>query len=184
MNTKKLIGKRQIVLAALILTLSAAIFLNWQYSDEGNNTLSALSGQSGKNLGDAKLVNAPATNNTTAPAPDGFFEKSRTDRSKARAEAVAQLKEIANDVKSDAKTKNDALAKMQALIGNSEKENSIETLIKAKKFADCVAIINDDKINIIVKTETLNSSQVLQIQDIVTDQIKISSENIKIIEVK
>ena len=47
------IGKRQILLAALVLALGAAVFLNWQFSD--NNELIATNMvNSTKELGEAK----------------------------------------------------------------------------------------------------------------------------------
>lgn len=190
MKTSRFFGKRQVVLAVLIMVLSSVVFLNWKYTTENSTAVLTSALNSTKNLGDAKFVNATVTSQlsttktTTKANNSDFFVKSREDRQKARAEALAQLKDMATNVKADEKTKQTVAATISQLAKNTESENSIEILVKSKKFRDCVAIINDDKINVIVGTQKLTPAQTLQIQDIVFSQTKILPENIKIIEVK
>ena len=73
--------------------------------------------------------------------------------------------------------------KIASIAENIEKENNIETLLKAKGFEETVAVIGDSGITVIVKSEGLTSPQTLQIQDIVTQESKIPLGNIKIIPV-
>ena len=182
MKKSIIFGKRQIVLAMLILALGAAVFLNWKFSGiDGNLDLTGAL-NSAKYIGDAKYVNNQIT--TTAKDSTDFFVKTRTDRAKARADSLAMLKEVVDDVKADAKAKASVIVEATKLAKNVETENSIETLIKGKGFSDCVAIISSENINVIVKTKGLLASESLQIQDIVTSTSKISLKNIKIIEVK
>jgi len=186
MTKTKFFGKRQIVLAVLILALSTAIYINWRMSDDYSAfEASAGAKSTEQHMGDAMLVNSPVSTTTGITSDNSdFFAKSKDERGKARSEALAQLKEVTADVKADAKAKDEASAAIQRLAKNTEIENSIETIIKAKGFSDCLAIINDDKINVIVRAETLSDTQMLQIQDIVTSQTSIDLKNIKIIEVK
>ena len=65
-----------------------------------------------------------------------------------------------------------------------ESEANIETLIKAKGFADCVAVINEDNVNIVVASDALSQSEMLQIQDIVISQYEITLDKIKVINVE
>ena len=65
-----------------------------------------------------------------------------------------------------------------------EKENNIESLLKAKGFEKAAAIIGDSGINIVVKSDGLTAAQTLQIQDIVMSETKIELSAIKIVTVK
>ena len=60
---RKKSGKRQLVLAALVMALGAAVYLNWQFS--GNQQLLAADTLSSeKELGAAQLVNGEAESGT------------------------------------------------------------------------------------------------------------------------
>jgi stage III sporulation protein AH len=63
-----------------------------------------------------------------------------------------------------------------------EQEANIETLIIAKGFENCVAVISGDKANIVVKSESLLPAQISQINEIVYDQAGILPVNINITE--
>ena len=63
----------------------------------------------------------------------------------------------------------------------NERENYIESLLKAKGFEKSLAIIGDDEINIVISSEGLTTANTLQIQDIVTSQTDIGLSKIKII---
>ena len=63
-----------------------------------------------------------------------------------------------------------------------ETEANIESLIVAKGFEECVAVINGDSASIVVKSEGLVAAQISQINEIVYDQAGIEPLNIKIIE--
>ena len=60
------IGKRQLVLAALVVALGAAVYLNWQFSGD-NQLLATNTVTSQKELGEAQLVNASVPS-SSAPA--------------------------------------------------------------------------------------------------------------------
>ena len=184
MKKAKIFGKRMVILSVLIVALSAAVYLNWRYSGANGelDLTSALTGTQ-KYLGDAQYVNQAMTG---AKLETDFFSKTRTEREATRKKSVETLKEILNDVKSGDTAKADATKQITQLTKNSESEVAIESLIKAKGFSDCVAIITDGGISVAVKTakEGLLASETIQIQDIITSTSKISVENIKIIEVK
>ena len=166
------------------MSLAVAVFLNWKFSAEnGELDLSGVL-NSNSNLGDAQYVAAPGTTGTKVESD--FFAKSRQDRQKARADAMAALKETADDVKASTEAKAAATAQMNRIAKDIETESTLETLIKAKGFAECVAVINEENISIIVKTkpEGLLPSETMQIQDIVTTGTKFTTEKINIIEVK
>ena len=75
-----------------------------------------------------------------------------------------------------------AFNEITVLAQNKQAEANIETLIKAKGFEECVAVINDGHIDIVVKSDGLAANQRAQIQEIVLKQADIAPTNITIIE--
>ena len=92
------------------------------------------------------------------------------------------LQGVVDDAKSLDAAKEQALADIAAIAATIEKEANIETLIKAKGFEECVAVINGDKANIIVKSEGLKPNQLSQILEIVYKQANILPANVTIAE--
>lgn len=78
--------------------------------------------------------------------------------------------------------KNEALAEINKLATVMATEANIETLIIAKGFTECVAVLSDDGASIVVKSDGLNVSQISQINEIVYSEAGISPSNITIIE--
>lgn len=79
----------------------------------------------------------------------------------AKAEAIENVNRIADEITAEA---------------------NIETLILAKGFEDCIAVISDGNASIVVKTDGLLQSEIAQIMEIVYEQASIAPSNIKIIE--
>lgn len=61
-------------------------------------------------------------------------------------------------------------------------ESNIETLIIAKGFEECVAVISGEDASIVVKSDGLQAAQIAQINEIVYNEAGISPVNITIIE--
>lgn len=179
--------KKGFVMAALVAALGGAVWLNMNYSAASGDLLQKSADSSTlKNLGETEYVNQntdTSATQTSAKVSD-YFSKARSDREKARNEAIALLKETVNDAKAEAEAKKTANEKLNIIAENMEKESAIETVIKAKGFEEAVAVIGEKEINIMVPGGDLTQSQVLQIQDAVTANSSISVENIKIVPIK
>jgi hypothetical protein len=63
-----------------------------------------------------------------------------------------------------------------------EQEANIETLIMAKGFDKCVAVINGDSARIVVSGTQLTQAQIAQINEIVYEQANILPVNVTITE--
>lgn len=181
MKKNTAIGKRSILLGALVLVLGAAVYLNWFLSKqpEDRSVTDVLSGSA---MGQAVYVNADASSVTSSG--EDYFSRTRAERQAAREEATAGLKEIIDNVKSDSSAVAQATEKAAAIAKSIETESNMEALIKAKGFADCVVVMGENSVNIVVKTEGLLASDTVQIQEIAEQESGFSLENIKIIEVK
>ncbi len=178
---KSIVSKRSALLAVLVLALGAAVYLNLHLSrEEVGQTTPEVPG--GSAMGQAVYVNGDSS--AVTQDEEDYFVKARKDRKTAREEAVAALKKIIDDPRSDKNAVADATTKSATIAKHIETESNIETLVKAKGIADCVAVIGEEAVSIIVKTDGLLASDTMQIQEIAQQNTEFSLENIKIIEVK
>lgn len=196
-ENKSFYKKRYVMLAGLILVVGVAVYLNWQYNLSNGNfdTTQVLAGDSQvedsvKNYGDAAFVNASSDSavddaavNGQADSTDEYFAQARLTRQNTRDEAVALIEESLNSVKVSDDIKAQAAIEVAQIAKRIEDEGKIENLIKAKGFEDCMVYLDGENADVVVKSQGLSESQVIQIKDIVQSQTD-SSGNIKIVEVE
>ena len=170
----KKFGVRNLVIVLSVLLIGVAVYVNW-----------ALFGGSAEPDDD---LNAGLPGETDDVTPSGneeetnYFVASQIERQRARDEAIEVLQGVVDDADALDSAKEQALADIAAIAATIEKEANIESLIKAKGFEECVAVINGDKANIIVKSEGLQPNQLSQILEIVYLQADILPENVTIAE--
>jgi len=193
-----IIGKRHLVLAGLLIALGAAVYLNWQfaptdammdtgtgesnpYSDEGYIAVST------HKLSDTDVsAEIPQEDAVDAAVTKNLFAQTREERASTRQEALDTVNDILNDPSLDDDAKESAAATAAKISENMDKEASIELLIKAKGYNDCVVVISDSQVNVVLPApaEGLKSSDAAIIRDVVVGQLDISPGSIKIIEAK
>lgn len=176
-----IISKKHIILACLTLILGVAVYMNYAFSSVNDDitaekTMSENTEMEAANYGDAEFV-------STAGESD-YFAQVRLARMTSRDEAVETLSAIlgGGDLSDEenATYTNEAIT----LSSFSESENTIENLIKAQGFEDCVVYLNGSTANIVVKSAGLVPSEAAQIKDILLTEVSIPAENIRIFEVK
>jgi len=188
---KRFFGKKQVLIATLAVALGLAVYLNYYLAQTelksnvaGQTNGDTVTTTTGGNLGDSQYVNSTtvpnsdSVNTTVTEAP--YFKQARANREAARAESLQTLQELVNDVNSSQAMIDDATAKILAVVQAGEQESKIESLVKAKGFADCVAYIEGVNCNLVVQADELTAAQTLQITEIITAQSAVKSENIKI----
>ena len=176
-------GKKQVLLATLIVALGLAVYLNYYFSTQNPDIVDTnTSTTSQDNLGDAQYVNGSAVSSPddVSETEDDYFAQARLNREQARTEALDVIKEMMNDVKATDEIKQQAAEKAAAIAAAIEQESKIESLIKAKGFADCVVYIEEENCNVVVKSEGLKPQESVQITEIVTNQSNIVAQNISI----
>ena len=196
-----IIGKRQIILAALIMGLGIAVYLNWQYSAADydlavtNNT----SSEGSTNYGEAQYVDAPQLLDNLKPnaeskmvsvddiaepgSDEAFFVEAKLSRQKARDEAVETLAVMLSDANLTGEQKTSLAIRATELAGSIETEGKIENLIKAKGFLDVMVYYDTQRADIMIKTAGLGSDDIVKIRDIILKETEIPVENISIIEI-
>ena len=183
---EKRFGLRNIVIVLSVLLIGAAVYVNWSVFG-GNNGTGDMSGNNG---GSALVGNNGGSDNGNVNTNDGqntndtvdFFAASQIERQRARDEAIEVLQSVVDDATALESVKQQALADIAAIAANIETEANIESLIKAKGFEECVAVISGDKANIVVKSEGLRPNQLSQILEIVYLQADILPANVTISE--
>ncbi len=179
MKKGKVFGKSHIALGIMVVALAGAIWLNMSYS---KNSEEAAGDTGSKYLGQAEYVNNSLSGEETDSSPaQTYFNRLRSDRLKAREEAYGVIEEALTNTNLSDEGKKATLSRAAELAYRTEKEASIETLLKAKGFALCIAVIGDEDINIIVNAGEILPASVVQIQDIVLSQTDFSVSKIKIV---
>ena len=174
------VGKRNFMIIGAVVLIAAAVAINVAVFSGSKNDgfdYDQSAGMDGTNLG----ANTPNTDDT-ATSVDSYFSSVQLSRQRSRDEAIEVLQSVVDNASSTAAAKDEALAEIQKLALVMETEANIESLIVAKGFEDCVAVINGDSASIVVKSEGLIASQISQINEIVYQQAGIEPLNIKIIE--
>ena len=184
-GSAKRFGLRNIVIVLSVLLIGAAVYVNWSIfgGDKGTGDLSGAGGGSnlvGSNTDNGGDVNANGGQNSNETVD--FFAASQIERQRARDEAIEVLQSVVDDETALESAKQQALADIAAIAANIETEANIESLIKAKGFEECVAVISGDKANIVVKSEGLKPNQLSQILEIVYLQADILPANVTISE--
>ncbi len=169
--------KRNILLSASLLVICAAVFLNWQLNSGTNDIEGITTGGDGdKVLGESLEVGGETSKD------EDYFAVSVIDRERTRDEAIETLREIAENIDASEESKKDAMDKMTSLADSMTKEVNIENLVIAKGFSDCVAVVNGESVDVIVKSTGLLPNEIAQIRDIVIEQTGATLDNIRIIE--
>ncbi len=199
---------RKATAITLAAALVVAVYLNWQYARTGvsleedavqvaasaeatDETVSApiLDGlmteaeavsSANKNYGEAQLVSV--SNNSGSK----FFEEARLKRTKAHDEAMDTIQKTLKSASLSAEEKKTYTQQMTGNLEDLNAENEIETLVKAKGFADCLCFLQSGRADLTVMTsgDALTAAQVAQIRDIVLSKSNVTAQNITIVEVK
>lgn len=181
MAKSKIISKKTVTLAAMVVALGAAIFLNMKYSGVSADNIATGSGT--KYLGEALYVGADAT--ASKNDSSDYFSSTVSEREKTREEAIALLEETISDAKLSKEQKTAAVDALAEISDDKTKEAAIESLIKAKGFEKVAVILGDDNVSVVVATDhELLDSESMQITDAVLSQVDVELENIKIIKLK
>ena len=197
---------RGVTLATLVLALGAAVYMNWNFTQNVPQTVSAepetaaVSADAGdsvavldpleteaaeptgnKNYGEAQLVSA------SQDSGDDFFESARLARTKARDEALDSIQKTLKNASLSEEEKEKLTEELELQVSNITSETSLENKIKAKGFADCVVTLGVSRADVTVMTENnaLTADEVTQIRDVLLTSCRgLEASDITITEVK
>lgn len=177
----KKIGKRNFVIIGAVFLIAIAVTVNlvmYSSKNDGNFDYSQSAGMDGsenQNVGNN-------TENKVESVSDSYFSSVQVNRQRSRDEAIEVLQSVVDNESATETAKNEALAEINKLALVMETEANIESLIVAKGFEECVAVLSGESASIVVKSDGLIPAQISQINEIVYEQAGIEPVNIKIIE--
>ena len=174
------VGKRNFIIFGAVLLTVVAVGVNLLIFSGNKDDGYDYDQSAGMDAGTTDTTQNASDNNTESV--DSYFSSIAVDRQRARDEAIEVLQSIVDDASSTEAAKTEASTQISTLAAIMEKESNIETLIMAKGFEECVAVISDGSASIVVKSDGLTPAQLAQINEIVYEQAAIKPANVKIIE--
>lgn len=200
---------RKATALTLVLALGVAVYLNWEYARTDptaselsiETTASAVTEDTpaaiqvsdqllteqealdaaDKTYGEAQLVSVARDSGAE------FFEQARLSRTKSYDDAVDKIQKSLKSTSLSEEEKTELTEQLKACLGNLTLENEIETLVKAKGFADCVCFLQEGSADLTVMTDgdALTAARVAQLRDIILSKCDdITAQDITVVEVK
>ena len=175
----KKVNKRTWVACSAVLIIGIAVLLNVLFVPESADNSNGIVPPA-LNLSDVSAtIQDKEPDNQNASA----FVEMTLSRKQARDEAIGVLNTLANSDTATTEAKNNAIAGIEVIANCIENEANIESLIKAKGFEECVAVISENSASVIIKTsDSLAPNQIAQISEIVYEQSGILPTELNIIE--
>ena len=173
-----LLGKKQIILAALVVALGLALFVNWYYTADNTELFPEGSADIKNDIydnasdGEASLVGNMEN--------DEFFASARLSRDTAHAEAMEELQAVIASATENTEASASTAKAIEELSGIIKMESDIESLVTGRTGSDCIAVISENAVEIVVSSDALTDMNVLTISDVVHEVCTGKYENIKI----
>jgi len=180
------IWKKNMVAAAILVTVCSGIYVNWLYTEQQTmaDLTQTLDGE--KVMSDELLQLSESgmevVNDAVTTASD-YFAAVRLSRQQARDSALNLLQEVmANPDQTKAA---ESSADLEEIVQTALTEAQIESMIIAKGYSDCVAYMSAKGISVAVSTPEggLQAEDVAVIADIVMSQSDYELDDIRVVEV-
>ena len=158
----------------VVVLIGAAVYVNYRMFYDPVDAIG---------YGENNMQNSFDGSTATGGSASGenYFTATALNRQQSRDEAIDVLKLVSESDESSEEARAEASAKISQIAVDIQNENNIETLVKAKGFEECVAIISENSVSVIVGADELKAAEAAQILAIVYDTTGISPENVTII---
>ena len=168
------VGRRNWIILSAVLLIGAAVYLNYLWFYDPADSIG---------YGENNMVDAGAQANDGANTADAdYFTAAELARKQTRDEAIEVLQTVVRNTDENSEEHASALSGISGIAVNMEREANIESLIEAKGFSPCVAVVNGDRASIVVShEEDLTGADNARICTIVYEQTGILPQNVTII---
>ena len=196
--------KSEIAIYAISLMLVAAGYFNYStFNQKTEETYSEDVGNISEqyaNVGDAVLVSNNETENvtdentkTTTSSSEttetktenetDYYANAKLNRDKMYAEMISNYEKIINNPNASEAQKSIATQEITKINNTKNAIMISENLIGTKGFNNCVILVNDGSVNVVVNVQGgLNKENVAKLQNIVSREFKVEIDNIHITE--
>lgn len=184
------VWKKNLVAAAVLVTVCAGIYVNWMYTEENapvmlTDTLDADKVMSGELVIEGDMAAIAAGEDVVTTASD-YFAAVRLSRQQARDSAVNLLQEAMAYSDQGSTKEAESSMELEQIVQTALSEAQIESLIIAKGYVDCVAYMTGEGISVAVSSPEggLQQADVAVIADIVISQSDYDMKDIRVVEVQ
>ena len=176
--------KRNIVIAAVLVFVGAAVYLNWSYNSRWGAADAAMSAAEDAAMSAAEEEYLAAS--TAGTASSVYFDRARLTRQSARDDALQLLEMACGEEDVSQEVIDESMRQINAIAERNLQENLLENELMAKDFTDCVAFMSDDGITVAVPAplEGLTDVQVAQITEVVLANTDFDAAALNIVEVR
>ena len=186
------VWKKNLVAAAVLVTVCAGIYVNWLYTEENvaadlTDTLDVEKVMSDEALVLSEDMAAIAGGEDIHTTATDYFAAVRLSRQQARDNAVNLLQDaMASSTAAEGSKDLESAMELEEIVQTALSEAQIESLIIAKGYTDCVAYMSDEGISVAVAAPEggMQQADVAVIADIVMTQAGLGFEDIHVIEVQ
>ena len=180
--------KRNILIAAVLVFVGAAAWLNWSYNQRWGQADPAMAAAEDE-MSSAVDAILKTGRETAEPAVSGpvsdYFAKARLTRQQSRDQALSLLETAASGEGASREVIDSAMSDITAMANWALMESKIENELLAKGFAECVVYLSAEGCTVAVPAslEGLSDAEVAQISDAVMTNTDCSAAQINVIEV-
>lgn len=185
------VWKKNMVAAAVLVTVCAGIYVNWLYTEEQmtaelTDTLNTEKVMSEEALLLSEDMAAISSGEEIQTTSADYFSAVRLSRQQARDNAVNLLQEAMAYTTADSTKDVESAMELEEIVQTALSEAQIESLIIAKGYADCVAYMSPEGISVAVASPEggLQEADVSVIADIVMNQSDYTLSDIRVVEVQ
>ena len=166
---------RSVIVTLAVLLIGLAVYLNYRWFYDPVDSMGYGDGNMQDNFDDSQSAGSDGQNT------NDYFASAALNRQQSRDEALDVLAMVTSSADASEETKAEAVAKISKIATDIQNEANIEALVKAKGFEECVAVIGEGSVSVIVKAEELLAKDAAQIMAIVYETTGVAPENVSII---
>lgn len=197
--------KNGVLISVIVLLLCVAVYLNWSYEknesdrkavsesiaavqmhDDNTQVIASDEDRFTKNRWDIETETAE----TTYSGDDRLkklcadMDQMRLSLETSRSSELSLLREALESAETSQEARTSAETQLASIAANSVIEAKIESLIVAKGFVDCIALVNADGISVVIvpEKEGLEASDVAKICDVIMQETDFDTTQIRVIE--
>lgn len=151
--------------------------------DGDTETTAAENGDENNDGENAEGTQAEETSGGAEAGAD-YFDRAKLDREESRSKSLEILNQTAQNESFDEEIRKKAGDKILTVADNVQKESEIEGIAQSKGYSEICVYVDNDDANVVVRKDGFNNDDVVKLTELVTDHLKISAQNVKIVEVK
>lgn len=174
------INRRSVAVIASLALICGALVVN--YALGGNGDITADAGNDPSTEAGSEQGSGEAEQTGGTESGEEYFQSASVSRRRARDESLEVLQLVADSEDALQESKDSALASMSKIASQIEQESNIESLIVAKGFENCIALVSDNSATVIVQSDGLLPSEVAQITEIICSETALPASSITIVE--